>query len=347
MPDQLWSRRAALTAAAASIAQPALAARSPKPSPRLAGKREQDIFARYRERGPFPVSVANPLSFTVPDQGKDLLVRVTYPDPSAPSDGRSFPVILFSHGALSSKDLYARVADHWASHGFVTVQPTHLDSESLGFKLGGIDQMKLVMSRIGDMLFLLDNLDAVAAQSPALSGRLAKDRIAAAGHSFGGMVALALAGVPIKQPNGQLREFGDARIKALVAYNGVGPLPYLAEDWSRVTMPVFAASGTNDPGATGDGILRPWRWRIGAYDRTAGKERFAVSVAGGDHYYGGLICREGAGGKPDPEGLAIVNAMSTAFLDGYLGGNAAARSLLTRGDLPMLTGQRAFLETTA
>ncbi len=68
------------------------------------------------------------------------------------------------------------------------------------------------------------------------------------------------------------------------------------------------------------------------------------SIAMGDHYFGGLICREGAGGKPDPEGLSYVNGASTAFLDAYLNGNAAAKNFLHTADLPAFTNNRAFLE---
>jgi hypothetical protein len=47
--------------------------------------------------------------------------------------------------------------------------------------------------------------------------------------------------------------------------------------------------------------------------------------------------------KPDPEGLAIYNALSTAFLDAYLRKDGTARDYLTRVDLPALTKGRAAL----
>jgi dienelactone hydrolase len=291
--------------------------------------------------GPFAVRTANPLVFPIPDQSKDLQLRVTYPDGPGP-----FPVIVFSHGAASSKDLYTRVIDHWASHGFASIQPTHMDSESLGFKMGSATPAQLLLSRIGDMQFIMNNMDAIAAKA-GIAGKLNKDKIAVSGHSFGGQIALIMAGLPITTPDGGAKSYGDKRIKALVSYNGTGPMDRIANDkWSDVTVPIFAASGTNDPGATGDGVLRPWRWRIGAYDYAGSKEKYAVSIALGDHYFGGLICREGAGGKPDPEGLSFVNGASTAFLDAYLKNDAAAKKFLRSADLPALTSNRAFLERT-
>jgi dienelactone hydrolase len=289
--------------------------------------------------GPFGVKTANPVAFRMDAQNKDLQLRVTWPDGPGP-----FPVVVFSHGALSSKDLYFRVVDHWASHGFATIQPTHVDSESLGYKFGSVNPGDILFLRIADMQFVFDNIDAIA-EKAGIGGKLDKDKIAVSGHSFGCWIALCMAGLPVIMPDKSVKSFGDARVKALVSYNGTGQMDRIPADrWGDVKVPIFAASGTNDPGATGDGILRPWRWRIGAYDLAGSKEKYAVSITMGDHYYGGLICRDGAGGKPDPEGLAYVNGASTAFLDAYLKGDTVARKFLRTADLRPLTNDRAFLE---
>lgn len=291
--------------------------------------------------GPFGVKTANPLVFRMEPQKKDLQLRVTYPDGPGP-----FPVVIFSHGALSSKDLYFRVVDHWASHGYATIQPTHVDSESLGYKFGVVSPGDVLFLRIADMQYVFDNLDAIA-EKAGIAGKLNKDKIAVSGHSFGGWIALIMAGLPLMMPDKSMKSFGDSRVKALISYNGVGQMDRVANNnWGDVKVPVFAASGTNDPGATGDGILRPWRWRMGAYDYAGSKEKYAVSIINGDHYFGGLICRDGAGGKPDPEGLSFVNAASTSFLDAYLKDDMAAKQFLKTADLRPLTNDRAFLERT-
>jgi pimeloyl-ACP methyl ester carboxylesterase len=191
---------------------------------------------------------------------------------------------------------------------------------------------------------ILDNLDIIADRA-GIAGRIDGDRIAVGGHSFGGWTALILAGLPVTMSDGTQKSFADPRVKALISYNGIGPLEGIdLAGWHKVRVPVFAASGTNDAGSTGDGILRPWRWRIGAYDYAGSPERYGVSITLGDHYYGGLICREGAGGDPDPDGLAIVNGAAVAFLDSTLKKDAAARHLLRTVDLPAVTGGRGFLE---
>ena len=62
-----------------------------------------------------------------PDRGADLQVRVT-----APTTGPDLPIIVFSHGFGFSMDAYGPLVDFWAAHGFAVIQPTHLDSVTLG-----------------------------------------------------------------------------------------------------------------------------------------------------------------------------------------------------------------------
>jgi predicted dienelactone hydrolase len=57
---------------------------------------------------------------------------------SAPVTGGKLPILLLSHGHVlnhvSSLDGYAALADYYAAHGFVVIQPTHLDSKTLPFR---------------------------------------------------------------------------------------------------------------------------------------------------------------------------------------------------------------------
>src|SRR6476659_8249761 len=75
---------------------------------------------------PIPVISVRPVPLPAPGRGEDLRVRV-----SAPATGDDLPVIVFSHGFGESLDGYAPLIDYWAAHGFVVIQPTHLDSRTL------------------------------------------------------------------------------------------------------------------------------------------------------------------------------------------------------------------------
>lgn len=121
---------------------------------------------------------AKPVVLPAPGRGADLQVRV-----SAPAAGGDLPVVVFSHGFGWSMDGYAPLADFWAAHGFVVVQPTHLDSRTLELAAEDPRTPRIWRYRIEDLTRVLDGLDTLEATVPGLHGRLDRDRIAVAGHS--------------------------------------------------------------------------------------------------------------------------------------------------------------------
>jgi predicted dienelactone hydrolase len=121
-----------------------------------------------------PVISVRPVTLPAPDRGDDLQVRI-----SAPISGRDLPVVVFSHGFGSSMDGYAPLADFWAAHGFVVIQPTHLDSTALGLAPDDPRTPHIWRHRIEDLRRVLDELDRIAAAVPGLAGRVDHDRIAA------------------------------------------------------------------------------------------------------------------------------------------------------------------------
>ena len=150
----------------------------------------------------------------------DLQVRV-----SATATGRQLPVILLSHGHgnsnnLSSLNGYAPLASYWAAHGFAVIQPTHLDSKTLGRRDSGDPEAPLYWrSRAGDMTRILDQLDVIEAAVPRLPGRLDRSRVAVAGHSMGGQPRPARTGrIEVGQAADGKRHAGRQRYVA-------GPLP--------------------------------------------------------------------------------------------------------------------------
>ena len=286
------------------------------------------------------VRVVNPVTLQLPDEERTLTLRIALPEHSSP-----VPMIVFSHGANSSKDLYDRIADHWAGHGFAVLSPTHIDSESLALGLGPADGQRILGERVRDVEFLLTHAADVAAAA-GLEGRLDASKAVVAGHSLGALIALAAAGVPLIDPaTGDRHDVSVPGLSALITLHGVGDIAALApEGWRQISMPVFAVGGTDDPGLTGDGIRRSWRWRMGAFDLTSGQPRYALSLADGDHYLGGLIGRLTVPGPADHEGLAAVQQLSTLFLAAVVHDDAQARALLDAPSLPATITPRARLE---
>jgi len=291
------------------------------------------------DAGPYTIRVADPVVLNDRAQGRDLSVRVAYPDGAGP-----FPVVLFSHGAFCFADGYASVTDHWVSHGYVVVLPRHLDAADAP-PLGPEALPRLLQARLDDLAFLLDHLAELRAVA-GIEGELDAARIAVAGHSFGGMIAMIKAGLYLRAPDsGERLDFGDARIRAAVVMSGVGPMPQMTDDaFSGLKKPLLATGGTLDVGNIGSGPVYPWEWRMSAFGLAPSGDKFQVVLDRGDHYLGGLICRQDRGGPPDPEGAAIDRAVATAFLDAYLRDEPAARAFLDRADLAAITAGRARLE---
>ena len=242
--------------------------------------------------------------------------------------------------------MYASVTDHWTSHGYITIAPLHLDSESngLGFQdLAGID---LVAERIEDMKQVLDSLGEIENGAPGLAGKIDRSQIAVSGHSFGGQIALALTGLEMRDANSnEPVDMSDSRYKVAVVLSGVGQLPNMVDGaFLRYDRPVYSSGGTKDLGATGRGPVHPWPWRMAAFFETPPGKKYGLVLDEGDHYYGGLICRETEGGAPDFQGLSIIRGTSTAFLDAYLKDDEDAKTFLDTADVNALTNHRASLE---
>ena len=254
------------------------------------------------------------------------------------------PLVVYSHGSGCGPANYDRITRHWAEMGYVVVAPTHIDGME-NAPMPTPDQYPALLSRrIRDPSFILDALDRIETEL-GLPGLVDRERIAIGGHSFGGMITQIKVGMPL-QPGSYLfdGEPADPRFRVAVVMSGVGLMPVFAADaFDALDGPLIATGGTLDVGNVGTGEIFPWEWRVAAYDLAPPGDKYRVVLDEGDHYLGGLICRADRGGPDDPDGVAILQATTTAFLDAYLRGDADARDYLATTDLDGLTGGRASL----
>ncbi|KAJ5387785.1 hypothetical protein N7509_010326 [Penicillium cosmopolitanum] len=121
-----------------------------------------------------PIISMSPIILPAPDRIIDIHIKV-----SAPTTGVNLPIILLSHGQghsnyLSSLDGYGPIANFWASHGFIVIQPTHLSSKSLSLSDDVVhgDGPMFWRSRAQDMKHILDHLDEIETAFPQIQGRL-------------------------------------------------------------------------------------------------------------------------------------------------------------------------------
>ncbi|MGW9207848.1 alpha/beta hydrolase family protein [Embleya sp. NPDC055664] len=272
-----------------------------------------------------PVVSVQPVVLVAPDRGVDLRVRV-----SAPVGGSGLPIVVFSHGFGSSLHGYGPLADFWAAHGFVVIQPTHLDSRTVGLPQDDPRRPQLWRSRVGDMRLVLDRLDLLEAAVPGLGGRLDRSRIAAAGHSFGGQTAGILLGLRVLDPvTGNAEDLSDSRVKAgvLLATAGRGGndlTPFAAEnlpwlkgpDFAHMTAPALVVAGDHDESPLS---VRGPEWLADPYHLSPAPKSL-LTLFGAEHSLGGIAgyeVRETT--DENPERVALIQLVTLAYLRHALG----------------------------
>ncbi|PRY30911.1 alpha/beta hydrolase family protein [Umezawaea tangerina] len=291
-----------------------------------------------------PTAAVNPVTLPAPDRALPLALRVT-----APVTGSDLPVVLLSHGGgestyLPSKDGYGPLVDFYAAHGFAVVQPTHLSARVGGL---GLDPAApgfpiFWRSRVADLVRILDGLDEIEAQAPAVAGRLDHDRIAVVGHSGGSHTAAMLLGArltDLEDGDGYL----DPRVKAGVLLAPVGGgadvlpslrerLPELSTDFSGMTTRTLVVFGDDDvsPALTARGA----DWHADPFHHGPGADAL-LTLVGAKHFLGGVTgydARESD--DEDPDRLAVTQRMTWAYL----------RSALVEGDPAWARACEAFQE---
>jgi len=268
---------------------------------------------------PTPVVSVKPIVLSAPGRGEDLHVRV-----SAPAVGRELPLIVFSHGFGWSLDGYDPLVDFWAAHGFVVMQPTHLDSRTLSLPPDDPRTPLIWRFRVEDMKRILDQLDLLEASVPGLSGRLNRSRIAAAGHSWGGQTASMLLGAQVLDPEGATEEdLYDARIKAgvLLATPGQGGtdltpfaaehFPFMNPSFADMATPALVIAGDRDQSALS---VRGPDWFTDPYFLSPGNKSL-LTLFGAEHSLGGISGYNVAETTDEnPERVALVQRLTWAYL---------------------------------
>lgn len=264
-----------------------------------------------------------------PARGADLRVRVT-----APVAGHDLPIVLLAHGFGSSLDGYSPLADHWAAHGFVVIQPTHLDSKTLGVPEGDPRRPRFWRFRVEDMKNVLDKLDVLEAAVPGLAGRTDRTRVAAAGHSFGGQTAGILLGLRVGDPQtGQADDLSDPRVKAGVllatAGNGGDDLtPFAAENLPWLRHPDFGHMSAPALVVAGDKDILPLTvrgadWTTDPYVLAPG-DKSLLTLFGAEHFLGGISGYRAAETTDEsPERVALLQQVTVAYLRHALGVDSA------------------------
>ena len=290
--------------------------------------------------GPLSITKDGRATLAVPVDNREMSLRIVYPDQGGP-----YPIIVFSHGTFSSGDKYNLVVEFWAERGYVVILPNHLDANYGIIPSKTEDMIRIIHTRISDMSFILDNLDAIEGQNPGLKGKLNRNQIIAAGHSIGTQVVLVNTGQRIRNPtNNYVTESSEDRFMAAVMLSDPGKMSMMPDDtWKGGSAPTFLSTGSEDYGLMGDGRREAeYQNEILTLPDESTGDKYLLLIERGDHYFGGLIHRD-VDKAPDYDGLAIFNAASLAFMDAHTRDAESAWAFLKPNILSSATDGRFVL----
>ena len=276
-----------------------------------------------------------PLDFAVQDAKRDraLLIRVFLPATVKPA-----PVVLFSHGLGGSCQNNPYLGKHWSARGYVVVFVQHPGSDESVWKGQGPARIPAAMKqaaslenfllRVADIPAVLDQLTSWnALEGHALRGRLDLTHVGMSGHSFGAVTTQAVSGQSL--PVGGAR-FTDPRIKAAVMMSPSVPAAGSAERaFGSVTLPWLLMTGTKDVARIGSMTIGgDLDSRLGVYPALPPGDKYELVLHEAEHGAFGERALPGEGRQQNPNHHRAILALSTAFWDAFLKGDAEAKAWL-------------------
>ncbi|MBK8037960.1 MAG: dienelactone hydrolase [Verrucomicrobiaceae bacterium] len=275
-----------------------------------------------------------PLDFTVQDAKRDraLPIRVYLP-----ATTQAAPVVLFSHGLGGSCQNNPYLGKHWSARGYAVVFVQHPGSDESVWRGQRPAQIPMAMKqaaslenfmlRVADIPAVLDQLTRWQSdETHALRGRLDLTRVGMSGHSFGAVTTQAVSGQTM--PIG--RSLADPRIKAAVMMSPSVPAAGSAERaFGSVTLPWLLMTGTKDVARIGAMTLGgDLDSRLGVYPALPPGDKYELVLHDAEHGAFGERSLPGEGANRNPNHHRVILALSTAFWDAFLKGDAEAKAWL-------------------
>jgi len=248
---------------------------------------------------------------------RDVPVKIYRP---ATASGR-LPVVIFSHGIGEDRDSYAYLGREWAGRGFLVLHVTHAGTDKAVLETGYWNLYKATkvkenwVNRPLDVSFVLDQL--------AKRDDADLDRVAVAGHSAGAFTALAVAGLRFVDGS----TLADPRVKVAIAISMPKMSGVIADDgYAFIRVPVLHVTGTCDTSL----IYRTYpKDRRVPFEKSSGPDQYLVTLEGVNH---------DTFSNRDDAAHPLIARITSAFLDGYLLGDANARAWFEQGGLSATRG---------
>lgn len=247
---------------------------------------------------------------------------------SLKEQGGPLPIIIFSHGLGSSRDVYGYLGRHWASHGYISVHVQHGGSDAAVWEGFPVSQRMELLGRAAslpenfknrpkDVSFAIDELTRLNESDSRWKNAFDLNRIGVAGHSFGAFTALACVGEVFFTPRGEKLSFRDPRIKAAIA---MSPPVFPREQnrdaaYAAIAVPCMHLTGTKDDSPVGETKVAERRI---PFERISGAAQYLVTFSGGDHFVFSGRWAEQSGGENDKMFQELILSSSTAFWNAHL-----------------------------
>jgi predicted dienelactone hydrolase len=178
--------------------------------------------------------------------------------------------------------------------------------------------------RVKDVPAVLDQLTIWnASETNSLAGRLDLNKVGMSGHSFGAVTTEAVSGEDLSM-GGQT--FTDPRIRAAIAFSPSSPKTSSAEKaFGSVKIPWMLMTGTKDVAPIGDQDVAS---RLAVYPALQGAPKYEVVLDNAEHSVFTDRALPGDSEPRNPNHHRVILALSTAFWDTYLRGDADAKAWL-------------------
>lgn len=275
------------------------------------------------------------LSFRDERRDRTIPVRVYLPAATTPA-----PVIVWSHGLGGSRDNSPYLGTHWSKRGYVCVFLQHPGSDEavwrdapLRERMGALRaaaSMANLRLRCEDVGKALDQIALWHADDQhELHGRLDLERVGMCGHSFGAQTTQCVGGQSAPLVGARFR---DDRIDAALP---MSPAPPARADvrkaFGDVRIPWLLMTGTHDGSPIDDRDPATRREVYPALPTTI--DRYELVLHEAEHSAFGETPLRGETKARKATHHRSILALSTAFWDCHLRGDAAARAWL-HGDDP-------------
>lgn len=269
-----------------------------------------------------------PLDLTINDleRQREIPIRIYMPAGQMPA-----PVILFSHGLGGSRQGNSFMGRHWAARGYAAVFVQHPGSDTSVWqdkpkaeRMRAMHQAasaKNFLLRVKDIPAVLEQLERWnATAGHSLSGRLDLKKIGMSGHSFGAVTTQAVSGQKTALAN---VTFTDPRIKAAIAFSPSTPRRGDAKQaFGGVNIPWLLMTGTKDTALIGNADPES---RLAVYPALPPGGKYELVLDKAEHSAFTDRALPGDSEKRNPNHHRVILALSTAFWDAWLEGDADAR----------------------